>query len=132
MAQHPKGREQKSPPREAVADENEAVGVGDGVGGAQRRLIDGINGHRSIFQRWSAAGPFGNSRFRNRYSVAESSLGRGNLVRRPRIDGNGGAQRARQTFKTGLGNVMVVAAVKRCDMQRYACIGCESTKPFFN
>ena len=48
MPQHPQRRQQEGPEREAVAHESETIGIGRGCIRLQRRLVHGVDGHRSF------------------------------------------------------------------------------------
>src|SRR5208282_524498 len=65
-------------------------------------------------------------------SIAERALGRGYLVASARIDGDRRPQRPRQTFEARFGNMMVVAAIERGDVQRHRGIHGEGLEPFLH
>src|SRR3954452_3528301 len=67
--------------------------------------------------------------FRDMRSTSKLALGRGNFARASRIDRNRRPQRARQPLEAGLGDVVVVVAVKRLHMQRNSGIHRKGLEP---
>src|SRR5262249_5385426 len=57
MPQHPPRRQQKGPEREAVAHEDEALGIGRRFVRFQRRLVHGVDGHGLSPSRWQGRQP---------------------------------------------------------------------------
>ncbi len=52
MPQHPPRRQQEGPEREAVAHEDEALGIGRGFVRFQRRLVHGVDRHGVLLSPW--------------------------------------------------------------------------------
>src|SRR5262245_42527692 len=65
-------------------------------------------------------------------SAAERTLGRRNFVGRTRIDRDRGAQSARQALEAGLGDMVVVGAVERRDVQRHPAVRRERLEPLLH
>src|SRR5262249_56639979 len=57
MPQHPPRRQQEGPEREAVAHEDEALGIGRRFVRFQRRLVHGVDGHGLSPSRWQERQP---------------------------------------------------------------------------
>ena len=53
-------------------------------------------------------------------------------MRGPRIDGDRRPQRPRQTFEARFGNMMVVGAIERGDVQRHRGVHGEGLEPFLH
>src|SRR6478672_3249393 len=70
--------------------------------------------------------------WRERTSAAERTLSRRDFVGSTRIDGERRTQSPRQSLETGFGNMMVVGAIERGDMQRHAAVHGECLEPFLH
>src|SRR5262249_9955757 len=57
MPQHPPRRQQKGPEREAIAHEDEALGIGRRFVRLQRGLVHGVDGHGLSPSRWQGRQP---------------------------------------------------------------------------
>src|SRR5947207_3412240 len=62
--------------------------------------------------------------------AAELAFGRGHLAGRARIDRDSGAQRPGEPLEARLGDVMIVAAIQRLDVQRHPGMDRKGLKPF--
>src|SRR5262249_59578320 len=65
-------------------------------------------------------------------SAAERTLGRRNFVGRAWIDRDRDPQRARQALEAGLGDMVVVGAVERRDVQRHPAVGRGRLEPLLH